>query len=150
MRDEGYRFWYDEGIDPGSEWPESIAAHLGRCRVCVAFLSASSLASQNCRREINYALSKNKEFLSVLLEPVEMSPGMELQISSYQSILKYKYAEEEQFLSRLLNLESLINCRGVDSLSSLGGLPKLYTLVSSCPPSPSGTMRTAPTWRSCS
>lgn len=111
MRDEGYRFWYDEGIDPGSEWPESIAAHLGGCRVCLAFLSASSLASQNCRREINYALSKNKEFLSVFLEPVEMSPGMEMQISSYQSILKYKYPEGEQFLSRLLNLEPLMSCR---------------------------------------
>lgn len=111
MRDEGYRFWYDEGIDPGSEWPESIAAHLGGCRICLAFMSASSLASQNCRREINYALSKNKEFLSVLLEPVEMSPGMEMQISSYRSILKYKYLKEKQFLSRLLNLGPLMNCR---------------------------------------
>ena len=39
MKEEGYRFWYDEGIDPGTEWPESIAAHLSRCRVCLAFMS---------------------------------------------------------------------------------------------------------------
>ena len=111
MKEEGYRFWYDEGIDPGSEWPESIATHLNRCRVCLAFMSTTSLASQNCRREINFALSKNKEFLSVILEPVEMSPGMEMQISTYQSILKYKYRSEEQFRQRLLNVDLLQNCR---------------------------------------
>ena len=25
---EGFRIWYDDGIDPGTEWPESIAAQL--------------------------------------------------------------------------------------------------------------------------
>ena len=28
LRDEGYRIWYDDGIAPGSEWPENIAQHL--------------------------------------------------------------------------------------------------------------------------
>lgn len=111
MKQAGYRFWYDEGIDPGSEWPESIADHLSRCRVCLAFMSGTSLASQNCRREINFALSRNKDFLSVILEPVEMSPGMEMQISTYQSVLRYKYADEEQFLQRLLSVTLLAPCK---------------------------------------
>ncbi len=113
MKEAGYRFWYDEGIDPGSEWPESIADHLSRARVCLAFMSATSLASQNCRREINFALSRNLDFLSVILEPVEMSPGMEMQISTYQSILRYKYKSGEQFLERLLGVELLSPCREV-------------------------------------
>ena len=25
LRDQGYRVWYDEGIDPGNEWPEEVA-----------------------------------------------------------------------------------------------------------------------------
>ena len=111
MKEEGYRFWYDEGIDPVSEWSESVAAHLSRCRVCLAFISPTSLASRNCRREINFALFKNKEFLSVILEPVEMSPAVEMQSSTCQFILKYKYRQEEQFLNRLLNLELLKSCR---------------------------------------
>ena len=111
MKQAGYRFWYDEGIDPGSEWPESIADHLSRCRVCLAFMSKTSLTSQNCRREINFALSRNKEFLSVILEPVEMSPGMEMQISTYQSVLRYKYADEEQFLQRLLSVTLMAPCK---------------------------------------
>ena len=62
----GYRVWYDEGIDPGTEWPESIADHLARCCVCLAFISPNSVNSLNCRREINFALSRSKGFLSVL------------------------------------------------------------------------------------
>ena len=111
LSDRGFRFWYDEGIDPGTEWPESIAAHLEGCAVCLAMLSENSLASTNCRREVNFAVSRNKPFLSVALEPVKMSPGMELQISSYQSLLKYKYPDEGVFLDRLTELELLQPCR---------------------------------------
>lgn len=113
LQEAGIRFWYDEGIDPGSEWPESIAAHLNGCRGCLAFISQHSLTSQNCRREINFALSRNKEFLSVILGPVEMSLGMEMQISSYQSIMRYKYRSDDQFLDKLLNVEMIANCREV-------------------------------------
>ena len=111
LTDEGFRLWYDEGIDPGTEWPESIADHLARCRVCLAFISPTSVVSTNCRREINFALSRNKDFLSVVLEPVEMSPGMEMQISTYQSLLSYKYPRWEEFEEKLLSVDILKPCR---------------------------------------
>ena len=113
MTESGYRIWYDEGIDPGTEWPESIAKHLAGCKVCLAFLSNTSVESTNCRREINFALSRNKDFLSVALEPVQMSPGMEMQISSYQSLLSYKYPKWEDFEEKLLSLDILQSCRNV-------------------------------------
>ena len=28
---DGYRVWYDEGIDPGTEWDENIASHVKNC-----------------------------------------------------------------------------------------------------------------------
>ena len=28
MADYGFRIWYDEGIEAGTEWPEYIAEHL--------------------------------------------------------------------------------------------------------------------------
>lgn len=113
LPENGVRFWYDEGIDPGSEWPEAIARHLNGCRGCVAFMSPNSLASSNCRREVNFSLSKNKEFLSVILTPVEMSLGMEMQISSYQSLMKYRYADDAEFLDKLLSVELIASCRSV-------------------------------------
>lgn len=111
MKECGYRFWYDEGIDPGSEWPESIAEHLGRCRVCLAFVSENSLASKNCRREINFAISHDLDFISVILEPVAMSPGMDMQLSTYQSIHKYKYSSEREFFDKLFGVVMLDSCR---------------------------------------
>jgi hypothetical protein len=62
---EGFRIWYDEGISPGSEWNEVIANHMSRAKLCLAFISENATASHNCRREINYALLKNKPLLSI-------------------------------------------------------------------------------------
>ena len=113
MADEGYRIWYDEGIAPGSEWPENIAQHLNDCAVAVAFVSNNSIASANCRREVTFALAKHKPFLGVLLEPTEMSLGMELQLSAQQCILRHNFAEEEDFIQKILSSPDLQPCRDV-------------------------------------
>ena len=55
LHDLGCRIWYDEGIAPGSEWPEDIAQHLNNSSMVIAFVSPNSMASVNCRREINFA-----------------------------------------------------------------------------------------------
>ena len=112
LASKGYRLWYDEGIDPGSEWPEAIASHLAKCYICIAFISRNSLNSQNCRREINFALNPQKKlrFLSVMLEDAEMTPGMELQLSTYQSILKYTHPSEEYFYEKLDHVEQIQPC----------------------------------------
>ena len=57
----GFRVWYDAGIVAGTEWPEFIAEKLSQSACVIAFISENSLASQNCRREINYAISEKKE-----------------------------------------------------------------------------------------
>lgn len=108
---DGYRVWYDEGIDPGSEWPEIIANHLNGCSVCIAFISESSLNSHNCRREINFALLKKKFFISVILESVQMSLGMEMQLSSSQSIFRFSLSENE-FFEKLYHAGELKQCQG--------------------------------------
>lgn len=110
---DGFRVWYyDEGIDPGAEWPEIIAKHLNDCATCIAFISENSLNSHNCRREINFALLKKKPFISVALEPVEMSLGMEMQLSAFQSIFKYKLETEVEFFKKLYEAKQLNDCLG--------------------------------------
>ena len=112
LDEKGFRLWYDEGIDPGTEWPESIAQHLMASKVCIAFVSENSLASHNCRREINFALSRSQiGFLSVMLEDAKMTPGVELQLSTYQSLLMYKYPDRDEFYNKLINVDLLEPCR---------------------------------------
>ena len=109
---DGYRIWYDEGIEPGTEWPEIIAKHLNGAAICIAFVTENSLNSHNCRREINFALLKRKYFISVILEPVQMSLGMEMQLSSAQSIIKYSLPSEEEFFVKLYDLSPFLACKG--------------------------------------
>ena len=110
---KGFRIWYDEGIEWGSEWPESIAFHLKNCEVCVAFHSHTSSISSNCRQEINYALKKRKKILSVYLEEVELSDGMDMQLSSYQSTFLFQYNNFNDFLNKLVETSMLQCCRNV-------------------------------------
>lgn len=107
---QGYRIWYDEGISPGSEWPEEIAQHLNNSAMVMAFVTPNSMASVNCRREINFALSRQKPFLSVMLEPTEMPLGMELQLSAQQSVLRHNFPSEEKFLEKICACPELACC----------------------------------------
>ena len=52
LNERGYRIWYDEGIEPGSEWPEYIANHLLGAEMVLSVLTPSAVNSVNCRREI--------------------------------------------------------------------------------------------------
>ena len=117
----GYRFWYDEGIDPGTEWPESIARHLENSSVCLTFLSAHSAASKNCRREINFALSRNIPLLTVFLEDTKVSPGLEMQISTYQSIMGYRYPDLPSLMERFGSVDVTAPCRGTAGVSAAAG-----------------------------
>jgi hypothetical protein len=42
LQDHGYRVWYDEGIDPGNEWPREIASAIKQCACCKWALSRPS------------------------------------------------------------------------------------------------------------
>lgn len=123
---DGYRVWYDEGIDPGSEWPEIIAHHLNSCASCIAFISENSLNSHNCRREINFALLKKKPFISVVLEEVHMSLGMEMQLSATQSIFKYTLSGDNEFFGKLYDAKFLKDCLGIPNPSVVVSSPEEY------------------------
>ena len=107
----GYRIWYDEGIEPGSEWPENIANHLLRAEMVLAMITNDSMDSVNCRREINYAMSKGKPLLSVVLEKTEIPAGMELQLSSQQSVLRYNFTDEVRFLDKIESCSYMDPCK---------------------------------------
>ena len=107
----GYRIWYDEGIEPGSEWPEYIANHLLGAEMVLSILSPNAVNSVNCRREINFALSKNKPVLTIHMEEMELPVGLELQLSSQQSVLYYTYDSEERFLDKVETCQYLRPCK---------------------------------------
>ena len=128
LQSRGFRVWYDEGIEAGSEWPESIASHLERAQLVLAFLSPASLRSDNCRKEMHYALTKRKPVINVYLEPTELSPGMEMQIGNLFALMKYTYPSEEYFYDKLFSAELL------DAGKFAGEPPELPPEAPAAPP----------------
>lgn len=110
MHGRGYRIWYDEGIEVGSEWPECIAEHLYGAHLVIAFISNAYMRSDNCRREIHYSLSKKKKIINVFLENTEMTPGMEMQIGNIFALMKFGMSDEvfyqKLYSAPLLNSEA--------------------------------------------
>lgn len=97
MHHKGYRIWYDEGIEVGSEWPECIASHLAGAHLMLAFISNAYMSSDNCRREMHFAVSKRIKVINVFLEDTRMTPGMEMQIGNIFALMKYNMAEKAFF-----------------------------------------------------
>ena len=61
LRKAGYNMWYDDGIDPGTEWDENIAAHLRNCTYFIAFVSKEYINSKNCKDELNFSRDIDKD-----------------------------------------------------------------------------------------
>ena len=105
MHRRGFRLWYDEGIEVGSEWQECIASHLMDADMMIAFISNAYMKSDNCRKEMAYALSKKKKVINIFLEETRLSPGMELQLGNIYAIMKYTYPSDGYFYAKLYGAE---------------------------------------------
>ena len=111
MKKSNISLWYDEGIQAGSEWPEFIAEKVEDCTKFVLFISNAYLESQNCKRELNFAISRKKEILSIFLEDVRLSPGVEMQLGTYQAIHKNRFPGEQPFIDSLCREHFFDSCR---------------------------------------
>ena len=74
---------------------------------CWRFCPRRTCSSDNCRKEMHYALTKKKPVINVYLEPTELSPGMEMQIGNLFALMKYTYPSEEYFYDKLFSAELL-------------------------------------------
>jgi hypothetical protein len=89
-----FRIWYDEGIDPGNEWPEEVALALKNCAFFLVFISENSIKSRNVINEINFAIKFLKPVLAIHIEETELPIGLELRIGDIQAILKWRMNED--------------------------------------------------------
>lgn len=97
LHELGINIWYDEGIDPGNEWPEEIANALAECAIFIVFISPRAVDSKNVRNEINFAINRNKPFVAIHIEETMLPAGLELRMGDTQAIMKYRMPEESYF-----------------------------------------------------
>lgn len=85
-RDQGIDMWYDEGIPPAGEWVEEIATAIKGSSIFVVFISPGSVDSRYVKSEVGYALSLDKNILSIYLSETDLPAGLELCLQPFQSI----------------------------------------------------------------
>jgi hypothetical protein len=91
----GYRIWYDEGIDPGNEWPDEIAEALLSATWCIVFVTSTSAASKQVGKEIYFAIRHDIPVLPIHLEETDLPPGLDFQMSTVQAVLKWRMPEAQ-------------------------------------------------------
>src|SRR5688572_7932162 len=68
-------FW-DGELEPGKEWFAQITRHIDAAPQLFVFWCAHAQNSAEVRREVVYALSKNKRVVPVILDDTELSPEL--------------------------------------------------------------------------
>lgn len=109
----GYRVWYDEGIDPGTEWDAMIATQLMNCAYFIPFITKNYLASENCMDELHLAREESLPRFLVYLEDVALPPAQRMRLGRIQNIHKYTYQNEEEFYDKFAHAEGLDVCKCV-------------------------------------
>lgn len=119
--------WYDEGIDPGTEWDDNIAEHIENCTIMLSFISQAYLDSENCKDELNYARDLGKKRLLIYIEDVKLPGGMSMRLGRQQAIYYHKYFDKKDFFSKLSVIYEIEECRveGNVSLSVTEGKTEL-------------------------
>ena len=95
LKDQGFNIWYDEGISPGSTWREELAGAIEACDLFMLFVTPSSATSDNCLKEVNYALDEGRGILAVHLKSTDLSKGLTSCLSDRQAILKHELTNQE-------------------------------------------------------
>lgn len=120
MQKNGFRIWYDEGIDPGSEFGKNIAKRINECSYFVAFISNAYLNSSYCNDEINFARDLEKKLFLVYIEDVELPLELKMRLSRIQNIYKHKYEDETVFYQKLFAADGIEACRENSDTEQVG------------------------------
>lgn len=99
LKEAGINLWYDEGIPAGTAWRGEIANAIKNASKLIYFISTSSLKSNHCLREVDYALSHDIEILPVYLENVSLPPELDLVLGRVQGLYRDKDA---RYMERLV------------------------------------------------
>jgi TolB-like protein len=95
LREQGFKLWFDEGIEAGTEWREEIAQAIRSARLFLYYVTPQSVHSENCRKEVNFAVEEGVPIIAIHTELVELPAGLKLTLSDLQAILKHELPNRE-------------------------------------------------------
>ncbi len=93
LYEAGFNLWYDEGIDLGSLWRESLTDSLAKSSACLFFVTQHSATSEHCLRELNFALEEGIKVLPVRLDDTVLPRQLRYSLNDRQALIRSKYDE---------------------------------------------------------
>jgi len=97
--------WYDEGISAGKSWRAEIAGAIKGAKKFLFFISAASLQSSHCMREIDYAISHDIEIVPVYLDGSSLPAELELVLNRVHALFRHTDSMYQQHLLEALRQE---------------------------------------------
>ena len=118
LQDQGVNVWYDEGISAGKVWRAEIAEAIRLASKFLYYVSPTSLQSEHCNREVNYALDKGVEIVPVYLDDSKLTPELDLALNRVQALHR---ADDPRYRQHLLEglgrsavVEAKVDEAGID------------------------------------
>lgn len=102
--DEGYRVWYDDGIQGGDDWRSVIQDRVERCEVFLPFVTQGYCESSGCQSEVSVADEDQKRIIPLFVDKSKLTHGLRLLLPRKQGICKYEMPSEYIFHDRLCGL----------------------------------------------
>lgn len=109
LKASGINVWYDEGIEAGTEWREELAKAIESARLLIYFVTSDSVNSENCRKEVNFAVDEGIPIIAIHLAPVDLPSGLKLTLSDRQAILKHEIPVNEYQQKLLMRISTYID-----------------------------------------
>ena len=119
---DGYRVWFADDSIPEYEKADVKAMRLNNCDVCMVFISSESLEDQFFRKEIFFAVNKNKSIITVVTDDAEIPLGLEMQLSGFPFIYKNKL-DDDAFYAKLYNDSKMAQCKSAPAVSEVYDVP---------------------------
>lgn len=113
----GYRVWYCR-VQAGRRRDDVIAEHIIHCSVFLPLLSRLSVNSDDCYDETSYARRKQRSLVLVYLDAVELPPGLEMRLHSFEYMRLSDYSGIDHFALALQNEEVFAPCKAHDRFKS--------------------------------
>ncbi len=72
LRKQGFEVWFDKNIRTGTDWDDTIESELKNADAIVLILSKTSVASENVKDEISYAIGLDKPVNPIKIEECDV------------------------------------------------------------------------------
>jgi hypothetical protein len=111
LKAAGFPVWLDQlDIPAGARWDDEIEKALRECRIFMAILTPASIASENAKDEIGYAIDHGKRIFPVLLQECEIP--LRLRRFQYVDFTSMNYDQgvksAKDLLAKLIKEESVL------------------------------------------